>query len=236
MAQRFASVLLLSVSALSGCRFGESAFSTNVDALAFDPSGTVFSYLDAHDADLAEDTDPRVAVAMTWIVFDPGSDLSDHDGASLVGMAHEMELRDALSIVFDHQSAVDTDAVLTVSKEGDDIVDGEGLDFHLHLAPERLSSTSSYEEIVPLGSRRTLEVTVDAATFNDASPVVAGRVKLTIEAIEGRDIGKAREATIEGAFFAPLVAERTAEKNLALLEAAADLEVLALPLPPRSAP
>jgi len=235
MLHRFSPLLVLALAA-GGCRFGASEFSTDLDALAFDPSGTVFSYLDAHDKDLVEDTDPRVAVALTWIVFDPASDLSDKDGASLAAMAHEMELRDALSIVFDHQGSVDKGEVFTVVKEGDDIVDGDGMDFRLHLAPERLYSNSSYEEIIPLGSRRTLEVTIDEASFDEPTPVVAGTVTLKIEAIAGRDIGKARDATIEGSFVAPLVVERTAEKNLALLEAAADLDVLALPLPPRSAP
>ena len=235
MAQRLSPLLLL-VLLSGGCRFGAAEFGTDLDDVVFDPSGTVFSYLDARDNDLVEDTDPRVAVALTWIVFDPASDLSDKDGASLAAMAHEMELRDALSIVFDHQGSVDKGEVFTVTKEGDAIVGGDRLDFRLHLAPERLYSNSSYEEIVPLGSRRTLQVTIDEASFNEPTPIVAGTVTLTIEAIEGRDIGKARNATIEGFFVAPLVVERTAEKNLALLEAAADLDVLALPLPPRSAP
>ncbi len=240
MVLRLSPLLLLSLvlaPSVTGCRFGEAAFTTDIDSLSFDPAGTVFSYLDEHDTDLVQDNDPRVAVAMTWVVFDPGSDLSDKDGATLVGIAHEMELRDGLSIVFDHQGEVDRGETFTVTKEGDAVVGGDGrLDFHLHLAPERLYSTSSYEQMVPLGSRRTLEVTIDAATFADAAPVVAGTVRLRIEAVAGRDIGKAINATIEGSFVAPLVAERPAEKNLALLDAAADLDVLSLPLPARSTP
>lgn len=223
---------------VSGCRFGEAVFTTDIDQLTFDPGGTVFSYLDEHDAALEVDTDPRVAVAMTWIVFDPSSDISDRDGATLAAMAHEMELRDALTIVFSRQGTVDNKATFSVTKEGDDVVAGSGagdeIDFHLHLAPERLSSSSSYQELLPLGSRQTLEVTIDAANFNDAAPVIVGSVKLTVETVTGRDIGKARKGVIEGTFVAPLVAERTAEKNLAVLDAAANLDVLGLPLPARS--
>ena len=69
---------------LTGCRFGEARFITDLDVdAAFDPGGTVFSYLDERDANLVEDRDPRVVVAMTWVVFDPKSDLSDLDGRSL---------------------------------------------------------------------------------------------------------------------------------------------------------
>ncbi|HEY1098532.1 MAG TPA: hypothetical protein VGF99_06375 [Myxococcota bacterium] len=233
-------LLALSLSSTIGCRFGEAAFTTDIDRLTFDPAGTAFSYLDEHDANLEVDTDPRVAVALTWIAFDPASDLSDKDGASLAQMAHEMELRDALSIVFSHQSAVEPEAELSVTKEGDDVVDGSNggadLDFHIHFAPERLYADSSYEELVPLGSRRTLTITIDHAGFTDSVPLVAGAVSIDIEAVDGVDIGKAREGTITGTFFAPLVVERTAEKNLALLDAAANLDVLPLPLPARSAP
>jgi hypothetical protein len=229
----------LAVGALasSGCRFGSAAFSSTIDEVGFDAGGTVFSYLDERDANLAVDTDPRVAVSMSWIVFNPAGDLSDVDGASLASMAHELEVRDTLSLVFAHQGDVDADATFSVVKEGDDIVEGDSLDFTLHFAPERLSSASSYEELVPLGSRRSLEVTIDDARFAEGDAVVAGHFTLDVEAIAGRDIGKAREGSIEGSFVAPLVQERVAEKNLALLNAAAATDgVLGLPLPARSTP
>ena len=55
--------------------------------------------------------------------------------------------------------------------------------------------------------------------------MVAGHFTLDVQAIAGRDIGKAREGSIEGSFVAPLVQERVAEKNLALLNAAATTDV-----------
>jgi hypothetical protein len=235
--------LLVALGGASGCRFGEAAFTSTFDDKAFDPGGTVFSMLDARDEDLVEEDDPRVAVAMTWVVFDPAGDLSDLDGAALASMAHEMSLRDALTIVFDRQGVVDAGTGFSVVREGDAIVssgDGDdvlsGVDFRLHLAPERLDASSTYADIAPFGSRRTLEVTIDDADFGASDPVVAGSVTLTFEAIAGRDAGNAREGRFEGTFRAPVVGEAVAEKNAALLAGAVDgAGVLALPLPPRGA-
>jgi hypothetical protein len=232
---RRTSLLIIALTA-SGCRFGQATFESSLDEVGFDAGGTVFSYLDERDANLAVDTDPRVAVSMSWIVFNPAGDLSDVDGAQLASMAHELEVRDTLSLVFANQGDVDADATFSVVKEGDAIVEGDSVDFFVHFAPERLTSSSSYEELVPLGSRKSLEVTIDEARFGDGDPVVAGHFTLDVEAIAGRDIGKANEGSIEGTFIAPLVQERVAEKNLALLNAAASTDVLGLPLAARSTP
>lgn len=219
--------------ALAGCRFGEAQFSTSFADVGFDPGGTVFSYVDGRDAALAETSDPPVAVAMTWIVFDPSSDLSDVDGASLFGMSHEMSLRDALAIVFPRQGALDAGESFSATTEGEVVVDGD-LDFALHLAPERLDAASTYADVVPFGSRRTLEVELDAVSFADADAGLSGTLTLTFDAVEGLDPGNARKGSIEGRFRAPLVAERTAEKNLALLRE--QTPVLPLPLADRGAP
>jgi hypothetical protein len=219
--------------ALTGCRFGEAQFSTSFADVGFDPGGTVFSYVDARDAALAEEADPPVAVAMTWIVFDPSSDLSDVDGASLFAMSHEMSLRDALALVFPRQGALEDGASFSATAEGEVVVDGD-LDFALHLAPERLDASSTYADVVPFGSRRTLEVELDAVSFADADAGLSGTLTLTFDTVEGLDPGNARKGSIEGRFRAPLVAERTAEKNLALLRA--QTPVLPLPLPGRGAP
>lgn len=225
----------------TGCRFGEAYFTStfdDVDDVGFDAGGTVFSYVDARDAGLAETADPPVAIAMTWIVFDPTSDLSNVDGASLFGMAHEMSVRDALAIVFPRQGALDGGESFSVTVEGDEVVDGgdgdDDVGFALHLAPERLDASSVYADVIPFGSRRTLEVQLDEVSFGDADAGLSGALTLTFDTVEGRDPGVARKGTIEGTFRAPLVAERTAEKNLALLQGQA--AVLPLPLAGRGAP
>ena len=100
---------------LVGCRFGEASFETSFDDVAFDAGGTVFSYADSRDAALTVNDDPPVAIAMTWIVFDPKSDLSDFDGASLFAMAHEMAVRDALAIVFDRQGAIEDGSTFSIT-------------------------------------------------------------------------------------------------------------------------
>lgn len=233
--------VLFVVCSLTGCRFGEARFTTSFDDTAFDPGGTVFAYLDERDADLVEDQDPRVVVAMTWIVFDPQSDLNDLDGAALSAMAHEMAVRDALVLVFDRQGDVDAGEEFGGTRDGygksgvvvDDVEDDAptGLEARLHLAPERLSAGSTFQGLKPFASRQISEVEIDLASFSESSPVVAGTFRATIEAVAGRDIGDAREGTIEGTFRAPLVDERVAESNLALLD---DDGLLGLPLPARA--
>jgi hypothetical protein len=218
---------------LTGCRFGEARFITDLDVdAAFDPGGTVFSYLDERDANLVEDRDPRVVVAMTWVVFDPKSDLSDLDGASLSAMAHEMSRRDALALVFDHQGDVDAGEAFAHDSEQGEIVGGAELVVQTHVAPERLTGDSSFADFAPLASRRLTTVLVEAASFDDADGVVAGTVGIEFASVAGRDPGSAVEGLIEGTFRAPLVDERVAEANLALLR---DLSgaTLDLPLGPR---
>jgi hypothetical protein len=218
---------------LVGCRFGEAQFSTSLDGVGFDAGGTVFSYVDGRDASLTEDPDPRVVVAMTWIVFDPSSDLGDVDGASLFGMAHEMSRRDALAIVFPTQSAVDGGERYSGTNEGDVRVAGD-VEFALHLAPERLNAASTYADIVPFGSQRTLEIELDDVSFSEVDAGLSGTLTVEFDTVDGLDPGNARTGTIEARFRAPLVAERTAETNLSLLRASTP--VLPLPLDGRGAP
>lgn len=231
--------------ALGGCRFGEARFESDFDGAlnpGFDPGGTVFSYLDSRSVGLVEDVDPRVVVVMTWIVFDPSSDLNDLDGASLSAMSHEMAVRDTLVLVFDHQGAVDDGEKFASTRDGvfdaggsldvDDVDDSDGFEARLHLAPERLTSTSTFQDLHPFASRQQSEVEIDVASFDEANPVVAGVVAVEFAAVAGRDVGDAREGRIEGTFRAPLVDERIAESNLALLD---DDGLLGLPLPDRQA-
>ena len=221
--------LVFVLCSLAGCRFGEAHFTSDLD-VGFDPGGTVFSYLDARDANLVEDPDPRVVVVMTWIVFDANSDLNDLDGASLSAMSHEMAVRDTLVLVLDRQGSVDAGEEFTCTKDGAVVVDATGLDARVHLAPERLSEQSTFAQLEPIASRSVSTLAVDVAAFEDADAVVAGTLTVEFFAVEGRDPGSAREGTFTGTFRAPLVDERTAESNLALLDSDG---LLGLPLGPR---
>jgi hypothetical protein len=222
---------LLALVFCTGCRFGEARFESNVQGRSFDPSGTSFSYLDAHDDALTADDNPRVVVALTWIIFDPRGDLNDLEGSALEDYSHELKLRDALALVFDAQGDVTEAATFkSVVVNGEEQGDGE-LTARIHLAPERLDDKSTYADLVPLASKRTTDVTITAATFADAAPVVAGDVSITFERVDGSDAGDARTGTFTGTFQAPLVEERNAEQNLALL---AVTDVLGLPLGPRA--
>lgn len=201
---------------LSACRFGQAQFTSTLEGRTFDPTGTVFSYLDATDAAGATDDDPPVAIGMTWAVFDPASDLNDLDGAGLEELRHEIALRDAFSLVFAKQGKMKADAQFKAVIVGDNVDSDVGLVPTLHLAPERLTQDSNYADVVPFASKRTVDVTLTSVSFNEEPKEIAGDVTITFDRIDG-DAGDAREGKIEGSFRAPLVGERVAESNLSLL-------------------
>lgn len=212
----------------SGCRFGEARFAGDVGGRAFDPAGSVFHYVDSRDDNLLEDPRPRVVVAMTWLAFDPTRDLGDLSGAALSDLRHEHGLRDALALLFDDQAEL-VEGASYESIDAAGIEQGDGaLQVRLHLAPERLTSTSSYDDFAPLASRREVRVHIDEATFA-VEPRVAGTVEVTFSRSDD-DPADARIGRLEGNFIAPGVEERVAEHNLALLGAET---TLGLPLPAR---
>ena len=228
---RFLLVIAL-LASTAACRFGEARFDSTVQDRAFDPAGTVFSYIDAHDADLVFEENPRVVVGCLWIIFDPRSDLNDLEGAALADYSHELKLRDALSLVFDQKSSLETGATFrSVVRGAGERGDG-AMVTNIHLSPERLDDRSTYQDIVPLASERTVDVTITAATFADADPVLAGDVSVSY-ARTSDDPTAVREGRFTGSLTAPIVVERTAEQNLALLEVT---DVLGLPLSPRGTP
>lgn len=225
----FLSALLLS-SLSSACRFGEARFESTLDGRTFDPSGTTFAYVDERDANLVVEEDPRIALVSTWIIFDPASDLNDLEGSALADYSHEIELRDAIALVFDKQSeALEIGAAFkSVVRNGEERGDGRMLS-RVHLSPERLDGSSTYSGVIPLASQRTVDVTITDETFDTANPVLAADITVAFTRSEA-DPGNVREGTFIGSVKAPVVSERTAEHNLALLEVE---DVLGLPLGPR---
>ncbi len=232
MKLRLASLAAVVVVALTGCRFGDAHFDSTVSGRAFDPAGTVFSYVDATDDNLVVDQNPRLAVSMTWIIFDPNSDLNDLDGSALADYSHELKLRDALALVWDKQGDVKAGATFKSVVVGDEEQGDGTFTTRVHLAPERISGQSTYGDIKPFASQRTTDVTVTAADFTLDQPVVSADVTISF-ARSATDPGDVREGTFTGSFSAPLVGERAAEQNLALLDV---FDVLGLPLAPREAP
>lgn len=215
----------------AGCQFGEARFDSTLPGRSFDPGGTVFTYVDEHDADLEAEDDPRVAVAMTWVVFDPAADLTDWEGSELADVSHEMGLRDALSLVFDAQSAVTPGATFESEVRGGTEQGDSGMTARLHLAPDRLSSATTYAEVVPLASLRRTQVELDVADLAELREL-RGTITVSFERTDN-DPGDALTGSFTGTFYAPLVDERHAEQNLAILQGD---EVLGLPLAPRSGP
>lgn len=213
--------------ALSGCRFGSAAFAGTLADRTFDPGGTVFAYVDARDAALVQDddADPPVAIAATWLVFDPRSDLADKDGAELDALAHELRLRDALSLVFAARSDVTIGATFESDLRGEEETGDGAMTAHVHLAPERLDGAKTYADFVPFAGRRVVHVALEEVDFDNLREI-AGRVSVAFERTDG-DPAEVREGTVTGTFRAPLVEERLAERNLSLLQCE---DVLGLPL------
>ena len=211
---------------VTGCRTGDASFESTVPGRAFDPNGTVFAYLDEHDDNLVKDDNPRVVVAMTWVIFDPQGDLNDLEGSALEEMKHELVLRDAVSLVFAEQKGVDAGEGFSAVLEGDAIQETDQLTPTIHFAPERLTATSTYGDLKPLASKRTVKVAIESATFQDAQPVIKGSLSIELKTTDA-DPGSALEGSISGTFTAPLVSERTAEQNLSLLDVK---DVIGLPL------
>jgi hypothetical protein len=227
---RIALSMMLIASSLSACHHGDARFDSDFDR-PFDVGGTVFSYLDETRADLSTEADPRVVVAMTWVVFNPAGDLNDRPGDELDAIRHELGLRDAMSLVFANQGEVDAGESFEVIIEGDQQMSIRGLQAFLHLSPERLNADSTYDGLLPFASKRTVTVDIEQATFVDSAASVNGDITIKFEAVEGRDPGSAREGLLTGTFAAPLVTERTAEQNLAVLRVE---EELGLPLSDRA--
>lgn len=216
---------------LTGCHFGEARFEGDLGDRAFDPGGTVFAYVDARDDNLVEEARPRVVVVMTWLAFNPEGDLNDLEGSALEDYKHELQLRDALALVFDDQAEVLPGATFESTVEsGRELSDGALL-AQLHLAPERLGPASTYADFAPFASRRQVSVTLDEAKFADGE-VLTGELVIDVSRSD-TDAGDALIGRVEGRFRAPLVDERVAEHNLSLL---AVEDVLGVPLPPREQP
>lgn len=223
--------LVLASAFASACRVGEASFDSTLEGRGFDPSGTVFSTFDERDETLDLDQNPRVVVAMTWVIFDPRSDLNDLEGSDLADLTHELELRDALALVFERLSDVETGATFTSTSVGGREPGTGPLSVRLHLAPEQLHAGSTYADLAPLASARTTTVTITDESLGSDDARVAGEVTIKFERQEG-DVGTAVEGELSGRFVAPFVGERIAEHNLALLDVE---DTLGLPLGPRVA-
>jgi hypothetical protein len=167
---------------------------------------------------------------MTWIVFDPSGDLNDLEGSDLADYSHELRLRDAVALIFDQQSDVVPGAEFDHNIEGTSETRA-GMRAVVHLAPERLTQTSTYGDLVPLASRRLAKVVIQEADFVNRAPI-RGELTFNFERAE-TDPATVRAGTFSGSFTAPFVNERAAEQNLALLDT---FDVLGVPLAPKEQP
>lgn len=226
-----AALLIVALVSLTGCQWGRAGFVGDLGGRTFDPNGTVFTYLDAHDDDLVEDDRPRAVVFMTWLIFNPAGDLNDLDGAELEGYRHEMELRDAAAIIFDDAADLSPGDRLESNLIGGEEQSDDGLEVRLHFAPERLNAFTTYAGYAPFGSEREVVVRLDTVGLEPPVSSIEGTLDVTIS-LGDDDPADAVTGSLQGTFSAPLVDERVAEHNLSLLDAES---LLGLPLSQRLA-
>jgi hypothetical protein len=225
----FVFVLLVAfVAVSSGCRFGQLGLSRTSGELEFDPTGTVFAYVDHHDDQLAKVDSPRVAVVFTWLVFDPSRDLNALAGDELAEWRHEFHLRDSMALVFEDQADVKLGEAFERVMEGATKSGDANFDPRIHLAPEVLGATSTYEDFKPVATRRTVKVSIDDAGFDPGLSNLTGRLEVRFNPTDN-DPADAIVGAFEGDFKAPIVEERVAEHNLSLLAAE---DAVGLPLLP----
>src|SRR5690606_9304698 len=119
-------------------------------------------------------------VTMTWIAFDPESDLNDLPGAELEDYRHELRLRDALALVFDDANALTPGATFEATSEGGSELSDDGLSARVHLAPERITRGSSYADFEPYGSKRQVNITLDEARLLEGDALLSGDIIIDV--------------------------------------------------------
>jgi hypothetical protein len=83
-------------------------------------------------------------------------------------------------------------------RQGDAVTSADGLATRVHLAPERLDSSSTFQGLVPFGSLQKTTVEADGVDFEADDAFVSGTVNVAFSAVAGRDPGNAREGDLDG--------------------------------------
>ena len=209
--------LALMISTLTACQFGEAHFEADPDSQkSFQPTGTVFAYVDAHDPQLQTRSNPRLHIVMSWLVFNPNDDLSTISGSQLEDMRHEIQLRDLMTMHFYPSTEATKGSQLESILSNAEILSDGRFVAHVLPAPDVLNENDSYNNFEPLGSLRSVEISIDDAGFNPNQSIVTGRLTIDITP----DIADPQNAVSRvwtGSFSAPVIEERLAEKNISIL-------------------
>lgn len=88
--------LLLGIFLLAGCGGGTAEFSGSIKGQAFNPTGTVFAYMDTAKSGTAR---PLVIVA-TWVSVDPLRSFDDYGSEHKLALQKEFANKDALVFAF----------------------------------------------------------------------------------------------------------------------------------------
>lgn len=208
-------LLLLAISA-AGCS-GSVQFDGSLGGKPFAPVGTVFAYFDETDDNFRRISDPPLIIAMTWLTFDPRSDLGARSGAELANMRHELALRDAASFIVPQQSLAVPAATFSEETIAGVVQEGSTMRATLQFAPDPLNGSSSYLDLPPLASQRTIALNIDSIE-RIVGGTVSGDLNIAFASVGSEALqGPIRVGSLRGVFNAPIVEEKLAERNLALL-------------------
>ena len=124
---------------------------TPIPKKAFNPTGTVFAYVDAHDPQLQIRSNPRLHIVMTWLVFNPNDDLSTVSGSRLEDMRHEIQLRDLMTMHFYPSTEATKGSQLESILSNAEILSDGRFVAHVLPAPDVLDENDSYTELRTIG-------------------------------------------------------------------------------------
>lgn len=199
------------LSLLGGCRTGALSATGELGGAAFTPDGTVFAWVDAHDATGAARETPRLVLGATWLVLNPTEDWLAREGHTLEDWRHAFVLRESMALVFEDANALDAGSALeSVTEHGIPV----GRDALLATVRPATEPLRPEDTVLPLGERHTVKVSLDTVSLTEGSEV-SGRIRVQIAGIDA-DTPR-REGIVEATFTAPVIAESIAEHNVATI-------------------
>lgn len=234
-----AAALLLTLSCTGGGQFPGL-----INGAIFEPTGTVFAITDSLTVlpELKERDTARFIMTGVYAHFDPAQDQSTLPGTELADLRHEIENNDWVNLEWKDRDKVEKGKTYTaaVLRDAEDNLyrvqdpnppnPGEvSPDFAARVRFRRpaMRPNAPYncpgplprvlcDGYKPMGSKLTVKVTLESASFNDGGAVNT-RITLEVEK-EDKDPSNAWTGAINGTLNAVMVSERVGEANLGTLQ------------------
>jgi hypothetical protein len=230
--------LALVTAAGAGCVGGSGQFSGAINGSFFEPTGTVFAFPDnlTPVPDIQPRDKARMVLVGVYSFFDPAQDQSTLSGSDLAELKHEIETNDWIVLEWKDKSQAergrtykayvlrdDEDNLFRVQDASMATEATAGFAARVRFRRPPLNRNSPYrcpfpappflcDGYRPLGSRITVETTLDSVSFNNGGSTNAS-VVIKVEKRDG-DPSDAQEGTFRGTLSAVGVSERVAETNL----------------------